>query len=135
MNKITANIVLGFFDVAAILACVYAFFEWNTLYENMHSGAQVISYQAYFGVYFMTSMLPVIHVISLFKFKLVSGRIVNYSLVSVFVLLLVLVVLIEHYLRLDLDLKDYLYCSEKSNFMTFSEFKVYIKEGVSCSKI
>ena len=79
MNKITANIVLGFFDVAAILACVYAFFEWNTLYENMHSGAQVISYQAYFGVYFMTSMLPVIHVISLFKFKLVSGRIVNYS--------------------------------------------------------
>jgi glucan phosphoethanolaminetransferase (alkaline phosphatase superfamily) len=135
MNKPIAHIVILFFDLAAMGCCYFVFYEFNFIKEQISASAEVITYQNIFGLYALTIMVPVIHVTALIKWgRAVKKKWGNFFLVSAFVLLLISVFIFNLLVKNMIIESGYRYCPEKSQQMSFSTFKTYIKDTHPCIK-
>lgn len=132
MNKVTAHSILAVFDIAALAACYYVFTEWRSIDELISIGSNSVSMQSHLGFYLLSIMVPVVHILTLFKWPESAKKLGNLFLVALFVLLMVGAFTLDSSLEDKLLSAGYHYCTEQSEAMTFSEFKTYVKDTSQC---
>lgn len=133
MNRTTAHLILGFFDVAALYACYYVYTEWRNLKQLLALNVSTITYQEYFCAYLLLMAVPVVHIMSFIDWQDVYRKLANIFLILIFLLIFLAVVgsnsLLEHHL-----LKAaYTYCPQQSETMTFFGFKTYFNKESLCT--
>ncbi|MCP4343367.1 MAG: hypothetical protein GY799_31945 [Desulfobulbaceae bacterium] len=134
MNKVTAHLVIAVLDLAALLACYFVVSEWQSIEKQLALGAEGITFQSYFGVYGLLLIVPLTHIVVLFKWQGAVRKWVNRFLVTVFLVMGGTVFILNSYLENKIITAGYLYCQQQSEMMTFSNFKTYLREDIPCSK-
>jgi hypothetical protein len=132
MNKATTHFVLGILDVSALYACYYVFDTWEQIGEQIENRVDQISMQAYFGLYALVALVPVIHALSLFDWKDRTKQWLSRGLGALLLLLFVNTFVLESMVKAKLSNADYHYCHALSKQMTFSEFSAYLSDRLSC---
>lgn len=134
MNKRTAHYVLGIIDVASIYAGYHVLDEWTRIGNQIESKADQISIQAYFGLYALAALVPMIHAFSLFNLKDKAKQWLNRSLITLLLVLIINAFVLESQLKGMLTDAGYRYCQELSEHITFSEFNTYLSDNLPCQK-
>jgi hypothetical protein len=133
MNKLTAHIILGVLDIGALVACFYVFTEWNDIAQQINVAVDRIVVQNLIGLYTMMIVVPVTHVLSLFQWQEIWKRWINRFLMFFFLLVVIGAFSLSYYFENKLLTGGYRYCAKQSEMMTFSKFKTYIREDLTCS--
>jgi hypothetical protein len=134
MNKITAHATLAIADIASLAACYYVYVEWENLKRQILTASDIIRIQDGMGVYVATLIVPVIHMATFFEWQRAAKRWGNRILILFLFLFGFGVFTLGDIFERKLEAVGYRYCFEKSEMMTFSEFKAYVKVGAQCSK-
>jgi len=134
MNKVTAHAILGVFDIAAIAACLYVFSEWENVNELLDQNTGRLSVQSNLSFYGLMIMVPVTHLLTLFKWQKVIEKWGNRFLVALLLSLVVGAFIMDSYLENKILAAGYQYCASQSEAMTFSEYRTYIKGNNECVK-
>ncbi|MEJ2621932.1 MAG: hypothetical protein P8163_17265 [Candidatus Thiodiazotropha sp.] len=134
MNRATAHFVLGILDVAALYACYYVFDEWAYIGEQIENRVEQISIQAYFGLYALMALIPLIHALSFFSWKDGARKWLSRSLIALLILLFINAFVLESRIKARLSDAGYHYCQALSEQMTFSEFSTYLSDHIPCQK-
>lgn len=132
MNKTTAHIIVGLADIAAVASCYYAFIEWMSVTQAINTESESISVQSYFGLYILIILVPIIHITSLIQWNSFTTKLINGSLIILFLLMLFGVILLDSHINNKLKNAGFHYCDKQSVMMTFSEFRTYLKENIPC---
>jgi hypothetical protein len=93
-----------------------------------------ISFQAYFGLYALVALVPIIHLFSQFNWKDRTRQWLNRSLDALLLLLFINAFVLEAQLKNRLSHAGYRYCQALSEQMTFSEFSTYLDQNLPCQK-
>ena len=133
MNKVRAHIILCFFDIGAIAACYYVFAKWNNIVQQINVSIESITLQSPIGLYLLIVVVPVIHVLSLFRWKGAAEIWANRFLIFSFLFMLVGAFYLSSCFDNKLVTAGYRYCASQSERMTFSEFKTYVRGDLKCS--
>jgi hypothetical protein len=133
MNKKTAHLIIGIFDLAAIAACYYVFYRVGVIHHSINSDVKVIELQRPIGLYLLLLIVPVVHVLGLFRFSQKILKFVNISAIFCFLLLLVAGLYADRVLESQILKAGYQYCPTRSSGGAFSEFRVYLHDGIQCS--
>lgn len=132
MNKLTAHLVLAALDIAALAACYYVVTEWSSINQLITDGSESITMQSHLSFYALLIMVPIIHIMTLFKWQESTKKWSNRLLVALFLLFITGAYTLDSHLENSLLSAGYHYCTEQSETMTFSEFRTYIKDNKKC---
>lgn len=129
MNKLTAHCILALFDLAALAACYLLFAELSQIqYAILQQ--QDIRIQSPVGLYLLCLIIPLVHIISLFKLPASTQRILNYLLCIIFAFLVCASVGLAYWLEHKLTMTGYQHCAKQDKTMSFSTFKTF---ALNCS--
>ncbi|SDU36878.1 hypothetical protein SAMN05216210_3410 [Halopseudomonas salegens] len=134
MNKITAHLVLGLFDVAAVAACVYVFSSWTNIDGQLSQNVDSLSVSSNLNLAGLMVIVPVTHSMALFNWKESIQKWGNRCLIGLFLFLLVGAFIMDSYLESKILAAGYEYCAGQSEKMTFSEYRTYVGENRACLK-
>lgn len=133
MNKLTAHLIFGLLDVAAVAACYHVFAEWNQITQAIAVNSNQVTFQNHFVFYVLMIILPVIHGLTLFSWQDNAKKWANRGLIAAFLILLGIAFLLDMHMEDRLLTAEYRYCEARSEVMTFSEFKTYVRDDIPCS--
>ena len=134
MNKATAHATLLVFDCASLFAVYHYLNIWITIEYQITNNAKTISMQNYASVYLLLAMVPIIHFSSLAKLQGKIKAWANRFIITIFFALLLICYFSNRTLEKKIIESGYTYCPSKSQIMTFSEFKAYLKDSEICEK-
>lgn len=126
MKKTTAHIIFGCFDIAAVGACYHVYHTWVSVHKMLLEGVQQVTIQIPTGLYLLTVLVALVHLMSLVQWSGKKKNWMNYGLVISLVLLTVMCLSFDVILQKHILNAGYRYCVEKSESMTFSKFKTFV---------
>ncbi|WP_020405826.1 hypothetical protein [Hahella ganghwensis] len=138
MSKLHAHLFLLVLDIAALIAAFYTMTTWSDLLNQVINAQPEVSFQSGYTFVLVLLVVPVIHVWAIYEgTKSPSEKIKKWAnrLLIVFTLFLaVSAILMNIKLTQSLTKYHYFYCEQLSDSMTFSEFRVYLKDSKLCVK-
>ena len=137
MQKSVAHAILALFDIAALGAAYYAITQRELALSLAESQAATIQYQSVLGFYLLLLLVPLIHGVALFEaFKPLQHnikKVLNYCLVGALALSIAGAVMFTRSIDARLALSGYQYCELKSESLTFSTYKFFVREPEQCA--
>jgi apolipoprotein N-acyltransferase len=127
MNRTIAHTIMGAFDFLALAACYHVVSQWSSIHRQINAGVAGITYQSMFGLYALTLIVPVAHASSLVHWKGTAKKWANRILVAVLVATFTGALATEYLMQSAIREAGYHYCEVKSERLTVSIFKTYVK--------
>lgn len=129
MDKRLAHIVLLVFDALSIWALYHVFYTWHEVSQSITSSVNSIELQSPFGIYMVTMVMPIVHSQSLIRIESKSTeKARNYLISSLLFSLLLAGLVFDYLIEKEVTNAGSKYCSSESETLTFSQFKVYVKD-------
>lgn len=130
MNPRTAHIILGLFDVLALLAVCYIYSRWVSIGLSVAEQSESIVVQGALGVYLSGLFVPAVHAYSFLGEK--KASVLAKPLLSLVLLTIVVAVFfVSSAIEQKLQSAGYTECSNAQQ-MTRSEFKTFVLDPSSC---
>jgi hypothetical protein len=133
MNKLSAHIVIGIFDLLALYGAYYVYEQWHELSLLIADQVGRVEIQSGLGVYLILLIIPVTHLVSVINWPERVKGLINKALITTLILLGILAYFVSVKFTEKINQADYFYCEKASKDMTFSEFRIFTKTEILCT--